>query len=93
MVKTKKSSKIARTVIGIIIIILCLLVVYFFIKNYKVSLQDDSSQIANPASVYCEDNGGTLQILGDGSGGQYGICLKNGKECEEWAFYRGECSL
>ncbi|MBN2421086.1 peptidoglycan DD-metalloendopeptidase family protein [Candidatus Woesearchaeota archaeon] len=25
--------------------------------------------------------------------GQVGYCLKNNKECEEWAYYRGECKL
>ena len=48
-------------------------------------------EIANPASVYCEQNGGTLDIR-DQDGGQYGICqFKDGSECEEWAFFRGEC--
>jgi len=48
--------------------------------------------LANPASVYCEDNGGTLEIRKDESGGAIGACVfSDGSECEEWAFYRGEC--
>ncbi|NYZ74395.1 DUF333 domain-containing protein [Candidatus Micrarchaeota archaeon] len=48
--------------------------------------------MANPASVYCEDNGGTLEIR-EGEDGQYGVCkLPGGVECEEWAFFRGECN-
>lgn len=48
--------------------------------------------LANPASVYCEENGGTLELREDVAGGQVGYCLfENGSECEEWAFYRGEC--
>lgn len=46
----------------------------------------------NPASAYCEEQGGTLEIREDEDGGQYGVCIfDDGSECEEWAFYRGEC--
>ena len=46
----------------------------------------------NPASVFCEENDGTLELREDGSGGQIGVCLfEDGTECEEWAFYREEC--
>lgn len=49
--------------------------------------------LANPASVYCEENGGSLEIREDETGGQLGYCLfEDGSECEEWSFYRGECS-
>ncbi len=48
--------------------------------------------LPNPASVYCEGQGYTLEIRTDESGAQYGVCiLPDGSECEEWAFYRGEC--
>ncbi|MEM4272084.1 MAG: DUF333 domain-containing protein [Candidatus Bilamarchaeaceae archaeon] len=48
--------------------------------------------LPNPASIYCEEHGGTLEIRADAQGGQYGMCrFPNGKECEEWAYYRGEC--
>ena len=51
-----------------------------------------SSQIANPASVFCEENGGTLEIRTAADGSQQGFCLfTDGSECDEWAFYRGEC--
>lgn len=46
----------------------------------------------NPASVYCQEQGGKLEIREDTSGGQYGVCIfTDGSECEEWAFFRGEC--
>ncbi len=46
----------------------------------------------NPASVYCEEHGGTLDMR-DSEEGQYGVCVfPDGGECEEWAFFRGECS-
>jgi putative hemolysin len=48
--------------------------------------------IANPASVFCADNGGALEIRLDAVGNQYGVCVfPDGSECEEWAYYRGEC--
>lgn len=48
--------------------------------------------LANPASVYCEEQGGRLEMREDVSSGQYGVCLfDDGSECEEWAFFRGEC--
>ena len=47
--------------------------------------------LANPASVYCEEQGGTVEIR-EGGDGQYGVCVfPDGSECEEWAFFRGEC--
>ena len=44
--------------------------------------------VANPASKYCVDQGGKLEIRTE-SHGQVGYChLKNGKVDEEWAFFR-----
>ena len=47
--------------------------------------------LANPASVHCEEQGGTFE-------GRYftdgveGFCLfEDGSECPEWEFFRGEC--
>ncbi|MCX6804048.1 MAG: DUF333 domain-containing protein [Candidatus Diapherotrites archaeon] len=52
-----------------------------------------SSGIANPASMNCQNHGGTLNIVTDSNGGQVGMCtLSSGKICEEWAYMRGECS-
>lgn len=51
----------------------------------------DNMGIANPASKHCEENGGKLEIVTEGDG-SYGICkFDDGTECEEWAFFRGEC--
>jgi putative hemolysin len=47
--------------------------------------------MANPASAYCQEQGYTLEMRTDASG-TYGVCIfPDGSECEEWAFYRGEC--
>lgn len=44
--------------------------------------------LANPASVYCRDTGGTLEIV-DSTEGQIGYCiLPSGEKIEEWTLYR-----
>jgi len=46
----------------------------------------------NPASVYCEQNGNTLEIRTAADGSQYGVCVfPDGSTCDEWAYFRGEC--
>lgn len=48
----------------------------------------------NPASVYCEAKGYRPGTRTDANGGQYGVCVfPDGTECEEWAFFRGECQM
>jgi hypothetical protein len=48
--------------------------------------------LANPASVYCQEQGGTIEIRQDADGGTYGVCIfDDGSECEEWAFVYTEC--
>jgi putative hemolysin len=56
------------------------------------SAKPGAEGMANPASVNCVNNGGTLRIDKDATGAEMGICtLSDGTECEEWAYYRGEC--
>lgn len=53
---------------------------------------DQPIGIANPASVYCKQNGGTLEIK-EWTWGQYGMCnFPNGSSCEERSYMRGECT-
>jgi len=48
----------------------------------------------NPASVYCEQNGNKLEIQTASDGSQNGVCVfPDGSTCDEWAYFRGECSL
>ena len=50
------------------------------------------TNMANPASVYCEQNGNKLQIHTAADGSQNGICVfPNDSTCDEWAYYRGQC--
>jgi len=58
----------------------------------RTAPEEPVAGMPNPASVYCEEQGGTLQIRTDAQGGQYGVCVfEDGSECDEWAFFRGEC--
>jgi plastocyanin len=53
----------------------------------------NNTQIANPASVYCENQGYQTEIVTAGDGSQSGNCIfKDGSKCDEWAYYRGECA-
>lgn len=48
--------------------------------------------LPNPASVYCEKQGHRLEIRTAADGSQNGVCIfADGSECDEWAYYRGEC--
>ena len=49
--------------------------------------------LPNPASVHCEQNGNRLEIVTATDGSQSGRCIfPDGSVCDEWAYYRGECS-
>jgi len=53
---------------------------------------EEGAGIANPASTNCVEKGGTIDIRTGEDGGQVGYCLfEDGTECEEWAYFRGEC--
>jgi putative hemolysin len=48
--------------------------------------------LPNPASKFCEDSGYILELRTDANG-TAGYCIfPDGSECEEWAFFRGECA-
>lgn len=76
-----------------LMIIALLLVISLSACAKKLEAQNDNAQIANPASTYCIEQGGKLEIR-ENPEGQYGVCiLPDGTECEEWAYYRKECSV
>jgi uncharacterized protein len=46
--------------------------------------------IANPAAVFCIEEGGTLEIV-DEAGGQLAYCnLPDGTRVEEWEYWRSQ---
>jgi putative hemolysin len=54
----------------------------------------NSANLANPASEYCVQQGHKLEMRKDAQGNEYGVCIfEDGSECEEWAFFRGECGM
>lgn len=47
-----------------------------------------SMELANPAAVFCVDQGGTYEIR-DGDKGQFGICKTvDGQEIDAWDYLR-----
>ncbi|NMB66553.1 DUF333 domain-containing protein [Candidatus Woesearchaeota archaeon] len=94
MKKSKNILKFILIALSILFIILLIIYLINFIKPSNNNLKKNvQAQISNPASTNCIDIGGELEIRTDENGGQYGVCIKNGKECEEWALFRGECEL
>ena len=58
------------------------------------SLTGDNPQanMPNPASAYCVEQGFRSEIRTTADGSQTGYCIfPDGSECDEWAFFRGEC--
>jgi putative hemolysin len=55
--------------------------------------QPTMSTLPNPASVFCQQQGYTLEIRTADDGSQTGVCVfSDGSECDEWAYYRAECA-
>ena len=54
---------------------------------------NDAQGVANPASVYCQDNGGEVEIITESDGSQFGLCNFSDYSCEEWTYYNGECDI
>ncbi len=54
--------------------------------------RENNVQLANPASVYCIEQGGESDIRTLVDESQKGFCLfDDGSECDEWEFFEGEC--
>ena len=71
---------------------LIVIIVILALTSCQKITSTPSTGLANPASVYCEENEGTLEIRTAADGGQIGVCkFKDGSECEEWAYFRKEC--
>ena len=58
--------------------------------NFTLTLQRPA--LANPASVHCAQAGGVSRLVQE-AGGTRGLCrFADGRECDEWAFFRtGVC--
>ena len=54
--------------------------------------ENDDAGLANPAAVYCLEQGGTLEMRTD-EAGTSGFCIfDDGSECAQWAYFRAECA-
>ncbi len=52
----------------------------------------DQKAFGNPASSYCIDEGGKLEIRANAEG-EYEVCVfDDGSECDEWEFFRQTCN-
>ena len=57
-----------------------------------VSTDTALANMPNPASAYCEEQGYKSEIRTAADGSQSGVCIfPDGSECDEWAYFRGEC--
>lgn len=57
-----------------------------------VSTKSPQPNMPNPASAFCVEQGFTSEIRTTDDGSQTGYCIfPDGSECDEWAYFRGEC--
>lgn len=79
---------------------LCTITIFLFFLASCTSPQpqpassSDTPQanLPNPASVYCVEQGFQSEIRPAADGSQSGVCIfLDGSECDEWAYYLGEC--
>lgn len=82
------------------------MVIVVLLKQTKMELQPSEETIpsenanadittnqVNPASKYCEENDGVLEIVTIPDGSQFALCKFDQYACEEWTFYRGNCTV
>jgi putative hemolysin len=63
-------------------------------QTYSGCVVAGAANMPNPASVYCQSHGGRPDIRTASDGSQWGFCVfKDNTECDEWAFFRGNCNL
>ena len=79
----------------VVIIILGAIFSYFAFFNKIINTNTQNTGIANPASIYCEQQGGRSEIRTAADGSQTGWCVfSDGRECDEWEFFRTKnCNL
>lgn len=93
-----KTNKFVYLIIAAVIFATAGIILSFY-PNRTPSVQPSASSgptqsatLANPASVYCQEQGGRSQIITAGDGSQSGDCIfPDGFRCDELAFFRHEC--
>ena len=82
-------TKTLYLILGILIVIVLIVAGYLLLGGKG---DENNTQLPNPASVYCIEQGGTSEIRTNPDGSQTGYCVfPDRTECEQWPFYRGEC--
>ncbi len=77
-------------ILSIILVLILAGSIYYF-GFYQKETPEEESELANPATVYCQEQGGTLEGIVFESGAR-GFCLfEDGSRCGQWDFYRGDC--
>jgi putative hemolysin len=99
--------KAIKVIIFVLILVTIGTGIYFFsVNKNKLTNVGDSSvannvppsetplaNMANPASVYCNEHDGQSVIRTASDSSQSGVCVfENGNECDEWLFFKGECT-
>lgn len=89
----KTSSKFGSLTVLIVVMVVAFLVTACRAQPAPTASPTEAPPgMANPASQFCVEQGYQSEIR-DEAGGQVGYCLfPDGSECEEWAFFRGECA-
>jgi putative hemolysin len=73
------------------LLLFCLSMLFSACSPQKIEPTDQTG-MPNPASVFCEENGGVLELRSNASGAVQGVCVfPDGSECDEWAYFRDEC--
>ncbi len=76
-------------IIGLILVLIVLVYAVAFFKETEE--KPEEVQLANPAAVYCKEQGGTLESFVFESG-EDGYCVfDDGSKCWQWDFYQGYC--
>lgn len=55
--------------------------------------QAPEASLVNPASKFCKENGGVLELITAKDGSQFGMCKLGAYSCEEWIYFRGDCDV
>jgi len=85
-----RKKKLILTII-FAILILGLIFYLFYERTTFKKPSKEKAEIPNPASVFCEKQGGRVEVR-NFKEGQKGFCIfEDGSECDEWEFYYGKC--
>lgn len=81
-------------ILVLMVLILSVVLIITSLNKNEDNEGNNNTGMPNPASTYCTEKGYNLDIRADEQGNQYGVCIfPDGSECEEWAYYRGECEI